>query len=399
MNIRSDFPLLENNPEMAYLDSSSTTLVPKIAVQAVEDFLNNTTASARRGAHSLVTRGSTIVEKTRKTLATYLKTEPSQISFQKSIPSAVASFAFGYDWHKSNRNSIVIAENEEHSVLVALQRVAQILNLETKTIPIEENGVLQLDNLDSLIDYKTGIVAVSSRTVGWGVKNPLEKIGKITHEKGAVLLTDASQSIAFDDSLTQSGADIIVASGNIGLMGPPGLAIQWIEKSIGNDHTPGILGGSSVADVSPKSHEVSLVPDRFESGMLNVPAIAGLGESLNYLIQIRETGMLSHMRKLSKYLHKRFKQISGLKEYGVPDEMSTIFGFNLGEEGDISCHDIALFLDESDIAVRSGMLCAHPLISSVSKEGIIQASLHAYNSENDIDRLCDNLEVIAKDLI
>jgi cysteine desulfurase/selenocysteine lyase len=385
---------------MAYFDSSSTTLVPRTTIEAVENFLKNTVASARRGAHSLATQGSTIVESTRKSVAEYLKTESSQISFQKSIPSAVASFAFGYDWHQTERKSIVISENEEHSVLVALQRVAQILRLEVKTIPIDGNGMLKLDTLDDLIDGDTGIVAACTTTVGWGVHNPLKEISSVTHENGAVLLTDASQSIAFNERFPiQSEADVIIASGNIGLMGPPGLAIQWIEKSLGTNHIPGILGGSSVADVQPTNHEISLIPDRFESGMLNVPAIAGLQSSIDYLVNLKESGMTSHMKNLSKYLHKRLDEITNVKKYGNPDETSTIFGFNLGDEGDISCHDIALFLDESDIAVRSGLLCAHPLVKGASTEGIIQVSLHAYNSESEIDNLCDNLDTISKDLI
>jgi cysteine desulfurase/selenocysteine lyase len=154
-----------------------------------------------------------------------------------------------------------------------------------------------------------------------------------------------------------------------------------------------------VADVQPTNHEVSLIPDRFESGTLNVPAIAGLQASIGYLQELKTSGMISHMKKLSKHIHKRLGEISAVKVYGIPDESSTIFGFNLGEEDEISCHDIALFLDESNIAVRSGLLCAHPLVKSASPEGIIQVSLHVYNDESEIDLLCDNLETISKDLI
>ncbi|MFW9850474.1 MAG: aminotransferase class V-fold PLP-dependent enzyme [Candidatus Thorarchaeota archaeon] len=400
MNIRSDFPLLKNNPTMAYFDSSSTTLVPEIAVESVENFLNNIVASSRRGAHSLTTQGSAIVEKTRKSVAEYLKTDPSQVSFQKSIPSAVASFAFGYDWQKQGRNSIVISENEEHSVMVALQRVAQILRLEIRIIPIDKNGVMQLEELDNLVDSNTGIIAACTTTVGWGIHNKLREVASVAHDNDAILLTDATQSIAFDEEQAiHSGADIVIASANIGLMSPPGLAIQWIEKSLGANHIPGILGGSSVADVQPTNYEVALIPDRFESGMLNVPAIAGLQSSIEYLKKLKVSGMKSHMKELAKYLHRRLNEIDAILLYGIPDESSTIFGFNLGNEDDISCHDIALFLDESDIAVRSGLLCAHPLVKTASKEGIIQVSLHAYNSTSDIDNLCENLEIISKDLI
>ena len=400
MEIRSDFALLEKNPELVYLDSVSTTLVPKIAIETVTDFLHNTVVSTRRGAHSLATKGSSIVERTRKTVSDFLDTEASQISFQKSISSSIASFAFGYDWRDNERDTIVVAESEEHSVLVTLQRVAQILNLRIKPIPIDKSGTLEIESLQNLIDRKTGIVALGTTTVGWGRTNPVKAVSQIAHDKGAIVLSDMSRSIAFDTNpLEKNEVDLAVFSGNIGLMGPPGLDIQWISQSLGTEHIPGILGGSSVANVESTEFEVALMPDKFESGIINVPAIAGLDTAINYLEKLRGKSMLEHISHLSRHLQKRLSEVSEIANYTTPDENTTVFGFNLGKEGDISCHDIALFLDELDIAVRSGLLCAHPLVKQASPEGIIQVSLHAYNTVNDIDRLVDNLQTIAKDLV
>ncbi len=400
MDIRADFAILENNPELAYFDSASTTLVPKVAVNAVNDFLTHTVASTRRGAHSMATRGATAVENARKTMANFLNSETSQLSFQKSIPSAVASFAFGYNWYHNNKDTIVIAENEEHSVLVTLQRVAQILNLKIKIIPINENGRLEIGTLTDLIDKKTGIVAVGTTTVGWGVNNPVSAISKIAHENEAVVLSDVSRSIAFSEKLPeQEGVDIAVFSGNVGLMGPPGLAVQWIGSALGSNHIPGILGGSSVTNVQSTEFELALLPDKFESGTINVPAIVGLNAALNYLEELHAKSIQTHMRNISTYLQKRLSAIPEVVVFNNTIEETTIFGFNLGNDDVISCHDIALFLDESGIAVRSGLLCAHPLVKKVSSEGIIQASLHAYNTLEEINRLADNLEIIAKDLV
>ena len=400
MKIRADFAILENNPELAYFDSASTTLVPKVAVNAVNDFLTHTVASARRGAHSMATRGATVVENARKTMANFLGSEASQVSFQKSIPSAIASFAFGYNWHQNNKDTIVIAENEEHSVLVALQRVAQILDLKIKIIPINENGTLKIGTLTDLIDKKTGIVAVGTTTVGWGVNNPVQAISKIAHENEAVVLSDISRSIAFNAKPPeQEGVDIAVFSGNVGLMGPPGLAVQWIERALGTNHTPGILGGSSVVDVQSTEFELALLPDKFESGIINVPAIVGLDAALSYLEELRIKSMQTHMKRISSHLQKRLSAVSEVVMFNNTPGETTIFGFNLGSDGDISCHDIALFLDESGIAVRSGLLCAHPLVKQAASEGIIQISLHAYNTLEEIDRIVDSLEIIAKDLV
>jgi len=92
-------------------------------------------------------------------------------------------------------------------------------------------------------------------------------------------------------------------------------------------------------------------------------------------------------------------EITNLTLYGNPSDTNTIFGFNLGDPSEVGCHDIALFLDESDIAVRSGLVCAHPLIQSLTEDGFIQASIHGYNSISDIDRLADTLITISKELL
>ena len=96
---------------------------------------------------------------------------------------------------------------------------------------------------------------------------------------------------------------------------------------------------------------------------------------------------------------QRLKEVDSLIIYGDPDENNTVFGFNLNPEDGISCHDVALFLDESNIAVRSGVLCAHPLVQAISDDGIIQASIHAYNSIEDINRLANTIAVIAAELL
>jgi len=400
LDIKQEFGVYEQTPDLAYFDSASTTLVPRKAAAETQSFLNSVVASARRGAHRLAVKGGAVVEETRKSLAEFLETESTQISFQKSVPSAVASFMYGFDWKSSGKNKIVVGQSEENSILVSMLQSAKILGLESEIVPIDIKGTLLIDELERKVDDKTGLVAVSHVSPGPGIHNPVQKIAEIVHESNALLLTDATRSAGLtSERLTTLGSDILLLSGNIGLMGPPGLAIQWINKSVGETHKPGILGNSSVTNVKNGSFEIALQPDKFESGYLNVPAIAGLNTSLEYLTNLRSQGLTKHMTKLSKYMIKKLTEIDSLLLYGTPDEHSTIFGFNLNPEAGISCHDVALFLDESNIAVRSGVLCAHPLVQAISDDGMIQASIHGYNSLDDIDRLTDTILVIAKELL
>lgn len=400
LDIKSDFQIYDDNPDLAYFDSASTTLVPTVTTDTINKFLGYTVASARRGAHKYTVRASALVEKVRGNLATFLNTDSNQISFQKSIPSAVGSFALGYDWTGNNKNQIIIGQSEEHSVMVALQRAAQILNLQLDLIPVSVEGILDLEAFAGLISNNTGLVAVGETAIGLGVRNPIEKISQITHENGAILITDATRSIAFDTiNPEKSGVDVLVFSGNVGLMGAPGLAIQCIEKELGANHRPAILGGSAVTNVDPTTFDIAFQPDKFESGMLNIPAIVGLGTSLSYLNDLKSKDMSSHLHGLASHLLSQLNDIPSLVCYGNPSKNNTIFGFNLGNGDDISCHDVALFLDEADISVRSGLLCAHPLIKPISSEGFIQVSLHAYNTLSDVDRLIESLSLIAEQLV
>ncbi|MFX1482606.1 MAG: aminotransferase class V-fold PLP-dependent enzyme, partial [Promethearchaeota archaeon] len=398
LNIKQDFGIFEQNPDLVYLDSASTTLVPKTAVDTTSDFLNFVVASSRRGAHKLAVKGSAIVEDVRSSLGNFLNTEKSQISFQKSIPSSVASLIYGYDWKGTNKSKIIIAQSEENSVLVATLRAAEVLGLTVEIIPIDSEGVLALSKLDDFIDDRTGFVVVGHVAPGIGTQNPLKEVAKIVHKTDAILLTDATRSAGFDKSITSLGSHVLILSANIGLMGPPGLALQWIDKSIGEMYRPGILGGSAVSDVQLGSFEIALQPDKFEPGFLNLPAIAGLGASLEYLNGLYTQGFTTHMKSLTRHMIRRLTEIPDLVVYGSPDDTNTIFGFNLNPE-DVNCHDIALFLDESNIAVRSGLICAHPSLRKVSDEGIIQASIHAYNSLTDIDLLAETLLTISDQLL
>ena len=177
------------------------------------------------------------------------------------------------------------------------------------------------------------------------------------------------------------------------------MAIQWISPEVGKNHVPGILGGTSVSIIQDKTFETAFQPHKFEAGYINIPAIAGLGSSIEYLTGLHEKGLISHITNLSRHMKKRLLEVPNLTLYGNPDDTNTIFGFNLGESADIGCHDIALFLDESNIAVRSGYVCAHPIIQSITDDGLVQVSMHAYNTTDDIDRLVETLVTISEQLM
>ncbi|MBE0525992.1 MAG: aminotransferase class V-fold PLP-dependent enzyme, partial [Candidatus Thorarchaeota archaeon] len=160
LDVKSDFEIFKLDGDFVYFDSASTTLVPKIAVESTSHFLNTVVASARRGAYSLAVKGGSIVKDVRETLAIFLKDESSSFSFQKSIPSAIASLVYGYDWKQSKKEKIIISQNEDNSVYISLLRAAEVLNLDVDIIPLEDDRTISLEFLERSVDEKTGIVAI-----------------------------------------------------------------------------------------------------------------------------------------------------------------------------------------------------------------------------------------------
>ena len=199
--VKSDFEILNLNNDIVYFDSASTTLVPKIAVEATANFLDTVVASSRRGAHKLAIKGGSIVKDVREDLATFLKGDPSSFSFQKSIPSAIASLVYGFDWKQRKKEKIIISQNEDNSVYISLLRAAEILNLDVEIIPLEDDGIISLEFLERSLDDKTGIVAIGHTLPGIGTKNPVSEAADIVHKHDALLLTDATRSVGLTQNL------------------------------------------------------------------------------------------------------------------------------------------------------------------------------------------------------
>ncbi|MCF2137285.1 MAG: aminotransferase class V-fold PLP-dependent enzyme [Candidatus Thorarchaeota archaeon] len=395
LDVKKDFNIFRTHPNLIYLDTASTGLIPQTVVQDVSSFLDNIVVSSRRGAHSLAVKGAELVEAARTHLAQIFDSVPSQISFHGTTADAVSSIIFGYDWKGNNRNTIVVSATEEHDTLLPAMHAAKILGLNVQVIPTDDFGLLDLDKMLESLNSNVGIVIANTNPVGIGSKNPVLEVSQKAHESGVLVLSDATRGIGTSAVVPKDiGADIVFFSANVAFLAPPGLTVQWIDSSLGSSFAPGIVGNNSASNVTMTSYELALPPDKFESGTLNVPAIVGLNSALTYLESIGLEKVHHHIEALSSKLWAGFTHMDGIITYGTFQPGQSVVGFNVGTEDPLNCHDVALFLDQSDIAVRSGLLCAHPLIQSLSPDGIVQVSLHVYNTLDDINRLLEILESI-----
>ncbi len=402
LDIKSDFEVFRKHPELAYFDSASTTLVPRTVVDSISHFLNEVCVSSRRGAHRRAVKGNEELERARSHIAAFMGVEAAEVSFQASVESAVASTVYGYPWKELGRNKIVVCLNLDHSVLVSAFRAAQVLGLRVSFVPVSETGQIDVETFESAVDEQTGIVTIGHVPVGLGRRSPVRELADVSKSHGAFTLVDVTQSIAFEPGLVNSiKVDAALFSGNIGLMGPPGISVQWMSRRSALEFVPGVLGAASVAGVSSDTFEVALPPDRFESGaVFNIAGVTGLGAAIDYIKELHGRGLVRHLEHIMGYIVEGLQENAQVQLYGMPDDKSTIIGFNI-EDGStkMSCHDVALFLDQLDIAVRSGLLCAHPLVRPLSEEGIVQVSIHGYNTHEDCEKLLDAIRVICTDFL
>ncbi|MEM2141928.1 MAG: aminotransferase class V-fold PLP-dependent enzyme [Candidatus Thorarchaeota archaeon] len=399
-NLKKEFPVFRKYADLIYFDSASTSLIPAIVVERTTEFLSDVIVSSRRGAHKLAVKGGMLLEEVRHKLAQLIGSEPGQIAFQPSTSSAVTSLALGLNWRGDERSKIVVAQSEERDVYSSLQRVAHLLGLDFEVIPVTQRGLIDLDAAGEIIDRRTGLVAVGVVSPGTGVLNPTDTIGRIAHESGAILLSDATRALGFTlFDIRATGADIVVSSANIGLLGPPGLSIQWTGPTAQTHRifdTSGMVGLST----EPASGEFYSFYDKSESAPINLPAVAGLGGAIDYLKEIGTRLVVEHIKSVSREVMNTLSGVKGLKLVTPDDVPHSIIGFAIepGHFSGLSCHDIALLLDTKNIAVRSGMVCAQPLMERIAPDGVVQVSVHIYNTSQDVQRLGEVLHIIASEM-
>jgi len=194
------------------------------------------------------------------------------------------------------------------------------------------------------------------------------------------------------------GCDFFVCHGNVGLLGPMGIGLLYINQDIQVELDPLFLGSGTVRKVTEKEYHLMDIPDKFEPGSSNVANAVGLGTAIQYLTNVGLIKIREYERLLIDKLIEGLRRINKVKLYGPLSSANKIGIISFNIEG-LNSHDVAMYLDEAaNIAVRSGLLCSHPMLNKFNIPGVVQASLHFYNTEDEITKFLEVVETIAKEL-
>jgi cysteine desulfurase/selenocysteine lyase len=405
---RQDFPLLRNNPQFSYLDSTATSLKPDSVIQKEVEYYQEYSANIHRGIYAISERATEAYEQSREAVARFIHApSPDEVIFTRNATEAVnlVVSSFAEDMLQPG-DEIVITITEHHANLVPWQQLANRKNLKLNIIPMREDYQLAILNedgssvvaeqLQTYITEKTRILAFVAVSNVLGTKNPVAEIITAARSLNPNLkvLVDAAQAVPHTVvNVQQWDADFIVFSGHK-MLGPTGVGVLWGRKELLNNMRPYQYGGEMIRDVSVEYSEFKDTPHRFEAGTPHIAGVIAMQESIRYL----ETVGLSRVEEFESYLAVRAIQLlqeefgTQVQIFGTKEtERTGIISFTFGS---YHPHDIAQILGESGVAVRAGHHCTMPLHKSRSVNATVRASFYLYNREEDIVRLVQGLKKV-----
>ena len=400
--IRKDFPILarkvRDNKPLVYLDNASTTQKPNQVIEAINDYYKNYNANIHRAVYALAEEATTAYENTRDKIAKFLNIKNrEEIIFVRGTTEAINLVAYAWGrTHIKEGDIIVTTEYEHHSNIVPWQLLVQEKGAKLAYIDIDENGELILDQLDEhLATGKVKLVTFSLMSNVLGTITDAEKIISKCKQAGVLTLIDGAQAVPhMKVDLEKLDCDFFALSGHK-MLGPTGVGVLWVRKSVLETMNPFHGGGDMIREVHKFETTWNDLPYKFEAGTPNIADVVGFGAAIDYLSNLGMDNVRQHEIELTKYALDKISQVKGITVYGTKDisKRGGVISFNFS---DVHPHDVAQIIDEEGIAVRSGHHCAQVLMEKLDVAATNRASFYIYNTKEDIDALVKSLEKVAR---
>jgi cysteine desulfurase/selenocysteine lyase len=264
---------------------------------------------------------------------------------------------------------------------VTLQELARRKDLEFRVVDVPKDVL-------SFCDIDTRVIGITLASNVTGEILPVREISK--GKNAALLIVDATAAIGHIPlHVHDLGADVLYFSGHK-MLGPTGIGVLWVKKSLLELLRPSIFGGNMVTKVNQETSQWSDIPARFEPGTPNIAGVIGLGNAVDYLTMLDVAEIHSHIQCLVLYTQDKLSAIPGVTLYSaLPEENVGNIAFTVTG---IHPHDIADILARHEVKVRAGHHCAMPLHAVLGQSATVRVSLHCYSAKEDIDRLAEAIQ-------
>lgn len=401
-NIRAQFPILNqqvNGKPLVYLDNAATSQKPLSVIKTWEKYYETINANVHRGIHTLSQLATEEMELARQKIQKFINAKHDyEIIFTKGTTEGINLVAYALTNQIKKDDEIIISYLEHHSNIVPWQMLCERTGAKLRVIPMDENGILQTDVLDSWLGEKTKMVAVNQVSNALGIVNPLEEIiAKTRKLSNAYVLIDGAQSAPhFKIDVQKMDCDFFVFSGHK-MYAPMGTGILYGKESVLENLHPFHGGGEMIAVCSFEKTTYAGLPFKFEAGTPNVGGNIALGSAVDFINQIGHENLQNHENELLTYAQKKLLELEGIKIYGEKANRTGVVSFNL--EGVGIASDTGMILDKMGIAVRTGHHCTQPIMDFFGIAGTVRASFAVYNTLEEIDILVEGVKKAQKMLI
>ncbi|MDW7991408.1 MAG: cysteine desulfurase [Anaerolineae bacterium] len=399
--IRADFPALArqvHGKPLVFLDSAASSQKPVQVLEAMDRIYRECYANVHRGIYAFSEEATLAYESARDKVASFINAPfREEVIFTRNTTEAINLVA--YAWGRSHirpGDRILLTQMEHHSNIVPWQLLAQEKGAELIYLPITDDGLLNLEQLDNLLDDRVKLVAFTLMSNVLGTINPAKEIIQKAHAVGAVVLVDAAQAVPhLPVDVQELDCDFLAFSGHK-MCGPTGIGVLYGKEALLQEMPPFLGGGDMIRRVEWESATWNSLPWKFEAGTPAFVEGVGLGAAVDYLRDIGMEAIAAHERELTAYAMERLGSLPGLRIVGPPaHQRGGVVAFTFR---DIHPHDLAHLLDLEGVAVRAGHHCAQPLHRRLGLTATVRASFYLYNTHQEVDRLVEALEQAAKAL-
>ena len=397
--VREDFPILSREvygKPLVYLDNAATTQKPLCVLDAMREEYLNVNANVHRGVHWLSQQATELHEAARETVRAFINARSAaEVVFTRGTTEGINLVASSFcDAFMGEGDEVIVSAVEHHSNIVPWQLQASRKGIKLRVIPVDDEGTLQLDELEKLFNSHTRLVSVTHVSNVLGTVNPVADIIRMAHAHGVPVLVDGAQSTPhFRVDMQALDCDFFVFSGHK-IYGPTGVGVlygkeEWLEKL-----PPYQGGGEMISHVSFEKTTFERPPLKFEAGTPDYIATSGLAKALDYVTSLGMDNIEAHERDLTQYALQRMSQIEGMHIYGtMGGKHDAVISFQVGN---IHHMDMGTLLDRLGIAIRTGHHCAQPLMDRLGILGTARASFALYNTREEVDSLVNAIQRVAK---
>ena len=384
--IRNMFPVLSRKvygKDLVYFDNAATSQRPQSVIDMWNKITSESNANIHRAVHRLADEATQAYEGARDAVKDFLNAgSREEVIFTSGTTASVNLVAYSFgEAFVHEGDEVIVTEVEHHSNIVPWQLMCQRKRASLKVLPVDDSGHLRMDLLAGLITDRTRVMAVTHISNVLGIVNPVEEVVRICHERGVPVLVDGAQgAVHCKVDVQKMDCDFYVFSGHK-LYAATGTGVLYGKKKWLDQMPPYMGGGEMVGNVSFKETTYAPLPMKFEAGTQNFASAATLKPAIEFINSLNDNELVKYNDGIRDYLLETLMKDERIRLFGVPrgtsDEKIPLFSFVV--EG-VHHEDLALILDKMGVAVRSGQMCAEPLMDRFGVTGMLRASLAPYNT-------------------